>query len=580
MMKETPTYPLPLGVCILLFCVCIVSANAGAVLPHPPLNWIGAGRHDTQPIPLGAGMPAMVGAPEQARAWTPLKSRPGEATHAWSEREFADWETQGKVTAPRVLLAKLAAGRDIEAVNRYLQEAAPWSGVGSNWLLFKGDYDFTLVSLTTLLYLFGNTPDLLYPETVRHLLEVLLTEEGDTPLVTAPLTFGLVLDTENHHLMTEGSRYLKNQWLRTYGNEEERSNPVYDNRANGLGGWLSEYLDLMIHEGVYEFNSDPYVGYTLQALLNLDAFPESPVLRRKARYLLDIMNLQYALGSLGLRRNPPFRRRYEKVDSTTLNDDPHAAYMYTWLQCTPQGVPEKWNYGRYSGHALLAELMPYRLPEKVATWTLNKSDDYFVRFGRGPSACPELYSGGPGYLLSAGGANRGFRSHIVAKPITLLLEGGGSNIQECFHIRGKGPWFAWNNTGVYSRFACANGPVHIPTGIKAAAEDRGWRVFYAPKTANLLIAIYEEKESLGMIVLFPNFDEEPEQLLHAILSVNEDTVLTRTRFTHPDGTVLEYEPDAPKGAWVMKSVNGQELERAYDAWPQFESDIAPLSFAR
>jgi len=524
-------------------------------------------------------MPAMAAAPEQAPAWTPAKTKLAEAIQTWSTRDFADWPTQGKVTAPRILLAKLAAGQDIEAVNQYLQEAAPWSGTGSNWLLFKGDYDFTLVSLTTILYLFGSAPEALYPETVRHLLDVLLTEEGDTPLVTAPLTFGLVLDTENHHLMTEGSRYLKNQWLRRYGTEEERSNPVYDNRANGLGGWLSEYLDLMIREGVYEFNSDPYVGYTLQALLNLEAFPESSIIRRKARYLLDIMNLQYALGSLELRRNPPFRRRYEKEDSTSLNDDPHGAYIRAWLQASPKGLPPDWNSSQYSGHALLAELLSYRLPEDVAAWTLHKRDEYFVRFGRGPSACPELYSGGPGYLLSAGGANRGFRSHIIARPITLFLSDGATRIQDCLHLRGRGHWVSWNNTGVYNRFACANGPVHVPAHMKAAAVDGDWRIFSPQTPSRLLIAVYEDSR-VGLIVLFPEAAVAPQALLEALLAANPDPVLLQNRFANLDGTVLEYEPDAPKGTWVMKSVNGRELERAYDLWPQFEGVIDSLSFAR
>jgi len=578
-MQETRTYVLPSGIGMLLLCACIAGASAGAVLPHAPLNWLGAGRHDTQPIPLGTGMPAMAGASEQACAWMPMKSSPGEATHAWSERELADWKTQGKVTAPRILMAKLAAGQDVEAVNQYLQEAAPWSGVGSKWLLFKGDYDFTLVSLTTILYLFGNTPNLLYPETVRHLLDVLLTEEGDTPLVTVPFTFGLVLDTENHHLMTEGSRYLKNQWLHLYGTEAQRADPAYDNSANGLGDWLSEYLDLMIHEGVYEFNSDPYVGYTLQALLNLDAFPESPVLRRKARYLLDIMNLQYALGSLGLRSNPPFRRRYEKAESTELNDDPHAAYMHTWLRQSPQEVPAEWNYGRYSGHALLAELLPYRLPDDVAAWTLRKGTEYYVRFGRGPSACPELYSGGPGYLLSAGGANRGFRSHIVARPITLFLPDGATKIQDCIHIRGRGHWVSWNNTGVYNRFACANGPVHVPAHMKAAAVDGDWRIFAPEAPSRLLIAVYDDSQ-VGLIALFPETTRDPQALLAAIMETNPDPALLQNRFANPDGTVLEYEPDAPKGTWVLRSVNGREPERVYDTWPQFEGMIASLSFAR
>ena len=44
--------------------------------------------------------------------------------------------------------------------------------------------------------------------------------------------------------------------------------------------------------------------------------------------------------------------------------------------------------------------------------------------------------------------------------------------------------------------------------------------------------------------------------------------------------VLEYEPDAPKGTWVMKTADGQALERAYDAWPQFIGDLAPTRFSR
>ena len=504
---------------------------------------------------------------------------PGTCTLSWSEREFPDWQTQGKVTAPRVLLAKLAANRDIEAVNQYLLEAVPWSGAGSNWLLFEGDYDFSLVTLTTLLYLFGNDPMRLYPETLQHLLDVLLTEEGDTPLVTAPFTFGLILDTENHHLMTEGSRYLKNQWLRAYGSPEERANPAYNNATNGLGDWLSEYLDILIHEGIYEFNSDPYCGYTMQALLNLEAFPESTVIRRKARYLLDIMNLEYAVGSLDLRRNPPFRRRYEKSDSTVLNDDPHTAYLDVWLRLHLGGNGTGEEPPHYSGHGLLAELLPYRLPKDVASWTLEKQAHYFARLGRGPSACPELYSGGPGYLLSAGGANRGFRSHIVARPITLLLGDGAADLRMCIHLKGKGSWTQWNNTGVFRRFACANGPVHVPKALTPAAAQGGWRIFNASSASPLLIAVYEDT-NLGLIALLPDTTRTPETLLEELLAGNPDPGALATRFQHPEIGVLEYDVNAPKGTWVMQSADGTDLDRDYDAWPQFESDLPVLNFAR
>lgn len=568
-----------IGIVAVMLCGLFQATAAQATLPKTRLNWLGAGRHQMRALPMGTAMPAMdTVAPDP---WTPSYTdlNCGEATVDWSNQDLPDWKTYGKVTAPRVALAKLAANRDIEATNQYLLDNAPWSGVGSSWLLFKGDYDFTLATLTTILYLFGNNPDRLYPETRQHLLDVLLTEEGDTPLVTAPLTFGLVLDTENHHLMTEGSRYLKNQWLRNHGTDAQRHNPLYDNEANGMAAWLSEYLDLMIHEGVYEFNSNPYAGYTLQALLNLEAFPESPVIRSKAQYILDIVNLQYALSSLDLRRDPPFRRRYTRKDNPDLTNDPHSAYALTWLELGGATIPPEWNSPGYSGHALLAELLPYRLPKDVAAWTLRKPFPYFVRFGRGPTACPEIYSGGPGYLLSAGGANRGFRSHIIARPITLFLSDGAAKIQNCFHIRGKGPWYAWNNTGVYSRFACTNGAVHIPAGANPEAEGYGWRIFRVSEPKDLLIAVYED-DHVGLLSLFPECAKVPDALLNAILDVNADTDLLRSRYVQPDGPTLEYDPNAPKGLWVMKSADGQALDRAYDRWPQFTGDLPALSFAR
>lgn len=545
-----------------------------------PVSYIGAGRHGTTPLELGASMPSM-DVPGDG-SWSLPENIPisGSIIGAWSERDIPDWKTQGKVTAPRVILAKLAAGTDLDHVNRYLLDAKPWSGAGSTWFLHQGDYDFSLVTLTTILYLFGNKPNRLFPETRAHLLEVLLNQEGGTPLVAVPNTFGLALDTENHHLMTEGSRYLKNQWLFVEGDESQRGNPIYDNGVNGLEKWLAAYLDEMIREGVYEFNSQPYIGYTLQALLNLDAFPASCAIRQKARYLLDIINKQYALGSLDYRRNPPFRRRYEKAGDTRLDDDPHTAYMQVWMRLAGDGaVPEGEVRHRYSGHGLLAELLPYRLPEDVRAWTRYKQEPYFVRFGRGPSACPELYSGGPGYLLSAGGAHRGLRSHIVAQPVTLLLEDGETDLMGCIHLRGKGSWSKWNTTGVYDLFGCSNGPVHIPEKLEPAVEADGWRIFNA-STSGLLVAVYSPGDDFSLIALFPENIVGPGVLLKDILEANNDPDRLKTKFQRPGGGILEYDVDAPQGVWVMKSLDGTPLNRDYDTWAQFDGQIPALSFSR
>jgi len=66
------------------------------------------------------------------------------------------------------------------------------------------------------------------------LLIELLIEEGGKYRVKVPRSLGLVNDTENHYLMTEGSRYLKNRWLQLHGHFEKK----FDNIQNGLEKWL------------------------------------------------------------------------------------------------------------------------------------------------------------------------------------------------------------------------------------------------------------------------------------------------------------------------------------------------------
>lgn len=541
-------------------------------------DWFGAGRYRSHVIPLGEAMPAPD--TDGAGGLTAQPSAAGQAALVHlSERSLPDWQTRGKVTAPRIVLARLVRNHEIEETNRYLLDARPWSGAGSTWTLHDGDYDFTLVTLTTILYMFGDQPDRLYPETRRHLLDILLTEEGGTPLIAAPNTLGLILDTENHHLMTEGSRYLKNQWLALHGTEEQRANPRYDNRANGLEDWLLSYLEEMISEGVYEFNSRPYLGYTLQALLNLEAYPKSARMRKSARYLLDIINLQYALGSLGLRSNPPFRRQYRHDRIQTLNHDPHTAFMHIWTGAPYDADAPLPPAGHRVEFRLLAELLPYRPPKDVVAWTLTKAHEYFVRYGRGASACPEIYSGGPDYLLSAGGANRGFRSHIVARPITLLLNDGETDMSRCLYLSGAGAWRNWNSTGVFRRFACANGPAHIPGQMTPEIEDSGWLIFTRPEARQLLTAVYSTAD-FSLIALFPDDDRTPAVLLDALLEKNPEADTLRSRFVWPDGQTLAYDVDARKGTWVMKSANGRALDRNYDAWPQLAGDVPDISFTR
>ncbi|WP_372653794.1 hypothetical protein, partial [Draconibacterium sp.] len=241
----------------------------------------------------------------------------------WANNTVEYGKEKGKVHNPRVILARLHSKTDISETNQIIAGMEPWGVSGSSWLLNKhGDYDFSLTVLTTILWQFGNEPDLLFPKTVHHLLHVLLTEEGNKFRKSAPKTLGLAPETENHLLMTEGSRYLKNRWLALHGN----NNPKYDNIGNGMESKILDLLNEMKRDGLYEFNSMPYVGYTITALLNLEAYASERI-RREARAVLDYMNYCYALGSYNYKYFPPMRRRYERASWHELTTGYHTVFM-------------------------------------------------------------------------------------------------------------------------------------------------------------------------------------------------------------------------------------------------------------
>jgi hypothetical protein len=484
-----------------------------------------------------------------------------------------DWHEEGKVTAPRVLMAKFALTQDLDAANAYLAAQVPWGRSGSTWELHpEGDYDFTLAALTAILWLYGDEPDVLYPETRRHLLDTLLVEEGWRPeggrtRTAVPRTLGLVRDTENHLLMTEGSRYLKNRWLMLHGSED----PAHDNRRNGMECRMLELLKELRTAGLYEFNSMPYMGYTLTALMNLHAWGSEDV-RASAHEVLDRANWIYALGSLDYRRFAPFRRQLKRADLTSLDADYHTAMVKTWMSLHPDDPPvPDLTEGRH--HALWAALLPYRLPDRTADWILAKPDRYFVRIGHGPWSSPEIYAGGPGYLLSAGGVHRGKRSMIVARPITLMLDeavvGPARELDDVLHLAGPGePFTEWNNTGVHRDFAVAAGPVHVPGEWSASFANEQWTVYTVAE--DLSVAVHSQVD-FGVVALF--HDGDGRAVLNAVSKANGSAITLKRAFAWPDGPELTYNPHAPKNRWVIIAVDGEPLDRAFDRWPLIDGRI-------
>ena len=106
--------------------------------------------------PLGSGN---IKVPElRSVRWNRTSPITSSLIRSWSEKPIPDWKREGKVNAPRVLLAKLHDGKAIDVVDDYLLSLKPWGKTGSTWPLRPdGDYDFTLVPLTSMLFLLGGT---------------------------------------------------------------------------------------------------------------------------------------------------------------------------------------------------------------------------------------------------------------------------------------------------------------------------------------------------------------------------------------------------------------------------------------
>lgn len=482
----------------------------------------------------------------------------------WANKPIREEDINRKGIVQNIVLARMMLKKDISEVNQTLMKFRVWGISGSTWALNKnGDYDFTLTNLTTILWLFGDKDDILYPETREYLVNTLLSEDGVEFRYAVPYSLGLWKDTENHILMTEGSRYLKNRWLALRGNTDKK----YNNIRNGMEDKLLAFMDEMRVNGLYEFNSLPYVGYTLVALLNIEAFG-SERLSAKAREVLDYMNWCYALGSYQLKHYPPMRRRYEKAYIRKLLTDYHSAFMKSWLSFSPV---DKFgaDVSKAEVHALMGVCIPYQPADEVIKTIFDKGNGYFVQLGHGKNSCPEIYSAGKHFLLSAGGANRGEKSIIVARPICLFLNDSASVLANVFHLEGPGDDFKqWNNTGVYRNFACAAGPVKIPTGLKPVQNKNNWSVFLMNDSVS--VAVYST-ENLGIMAVAEN--QKPEDFLDNVVRLNSDQSKFEHQFTMPEGTTIEFDVNSPKNRWVIQAINGKPVDRKYDCWPLIQGDF-------
>jgi hypothetical protein len=475
----------------------------------------------------------------------------------WANQPLPDWSIEGKVSAARIMIAKLMQGKDVKAVNDYiLSKKQPWGKSGTDWALNpNGDYDFTETTLCHLLWMFNDKPELLFTKTKEHLVNVLLTHTGNKPHLKAPRSLNIMRETENHIFMSETSRYLKNQWLRENGDTSK----YYDNQRNDLEKWLLNHLEEKFRAGFFEFNAQPYSGYTLSPLLTLFTFTKSEELKKQCDKLLTRMVIEYSYSALDLRRYPPFRRRLEREKVKTFDEDPLTGILKLWLSLNPEN---KVAQGETLKHfAFMALISNYR-PDKELTQLLLNKQECFVTLSHGVKASPEIYSGGKNYLLSAGGVQPAKISQIVAHPTVLFLNDDVQSLDSCFYLSDKGKMRKWNNTGVYKNFACVNQPVHIPPQHKPLSEKENWKIF-KPDDSDVFILTYSNKKC-GLLFVTAK-QKAPEEIIDEMILKNQNLNLSETAIT-PDNDTITFQLNAPKNKWVIESVSSKPVDRKFNHW--------------
>lgn len=470
----------------------------------------------------------------------------------FADRELVRPTKKDQRGPERLLLAKLAARKDVKEVNEYLLNSIPWGNSGTSGSLNpKGDYDFTAVILAAILYKFQEDTTLLWPKTAEHIAKVLLVEEGGRPHKKTPRTMAIMRDTENHILMTNISQYLKNQWLWQHGNTDGK----FNNLENGLEDFLLDNLEELQITGQYEFNSKPYEGYTISALLILQSYCASERLKAKATETLNNLCWEYMLTSSNFRKNSPFRRRMARHKNNSLTDNASSSMIKAWFLEHQKGVFELDEIPHNHHQALSAIVYDYRPPTEI--WNTDDSEK-FIQIGHGYGSSPEIYSRGKGFMLCAGGFQRGEVSQIVARPIVLMLEDEAQDLNECFHISGKRDYTKWNNTGVHHRFAVGMSAVNTPSKYQPIDTLGNWKLF--EPIDGLFVVTYSARD-FGLIYL-----PKGNASLSELQKLNPNP--TSGIFKKPENSIIEFNVKAHKGKWVIESVDDEVLPTKTDKWPR------------
>ncbi len=491
----------------------------------------------------------------------------------------------------------------------------------NGWLLTKkapvnkgfldGHYDdFTTTSITRLVYECSHR---LEDRVLDHLIHNVLKLEGEKPKLGQPLFWDFVhiaRNSENHDLMIIGGQYLKNKLLQLERNDLKGCNNELIEKE------LISILKEMLENGLREYNSIPYIGYTASALLNLYDFGEGEV-KALAKEVLDKMFTEYALSSSDYKIFADFRRQSKKLNNQDLMGD-HSLepFLRVWQGADLDPVMRR--HGKRIADAMTTSYRPpagimqpkegvyvaKRCNESILTYLIFSIKKFIYKiFGWEKPLDPvggTFISARSSYYVP-GGAKRSFvltggttvSSSMIKWPAeqsgrtpTLLTEAKATDIQHVAHLGhhdvpiGEDANLR-NNTCIYSQFMSGSAPIILPYSAKvvAGSVETGAIIEIEPG----LRAFVLNGEDFGVMALLPNTDpdkslitwhrEDVEGLLLEIQARNPSLLYNQNQFTFPEkvggemaGRTISFDIHAKRDTWGIQSIDEAALNRDGQTW--------------
>jgi hypothetical protein len=228
-----------------------------------------------------------------------------------------------------------------------------------------------------------------------------------------------VPESENHQLMINSSRYLKNQIIIKAFKAEGRDTSSYEDAQKELKECFFKKFQDIFKNDFEEYNSRPYQRYSITAILNLADFAGDGDVRRAATMVLEATAAKFAVGSIQNRRLVPFRRLMDVIDKFIdqgqgIFDLGEGADHMVGLMLLYSGQTQRLTNANgqvfvsrpgtgdmiYAASSQLQGDFDVKLDEIVLDLAINKSVSYDQRIRHDGI---EIYSSAPSFLITAGG---------------------------------------------------------------------------------------------------------------------------------------------------------------------------------